>query len=669
MIVAASAVTELGLRPAPHTPPRPLARGAFSISSGRESGVQFEFDFAGEDSPAPPTAVVGLPGLLTGRFWQRAATPSPDLVGRLRRELPLAIPVSDRLLAILATRGHAGAPALERFFFPSLDHLHDPFLLAEMDLAVARLRRAAARGERVAVHGDFDVDGITGCALTWLLVCALTVEGRRAEALPPFVPHRVRDGYGVSAAQIRRWGEQRTDLLVTVDTGSAARAEIARARELGLETVVLDHHLYRSRPEAVALVNPRRPDSRYPNPDLCGVAVAFKLAQALRQDDPDCLPESFIEEALDLVALGLVADQMPLTGENRTLVHRGLQRIAEGGPRRAGLAALLAVSGLDRGFPVTAANLAYQVAPRLNACGRVGEPETALRLLLTADPGEAKALADEANRDNVKRRVMDQQVKDEAVAQAEPFVARGDPGLVLASPLWHKGVIGISASRLVELFGRPSVLISIEGDEARGSARSVPGVDIKGVLDRCAPLLVRWGGHAQAAGMTLLSEDVDRFRAAFLAALADAPAGVPLELYDLDLSLADMTMGEVAEIVRELELLEPFGQGHREPIFRCDGLRLAREPQAMGNGEHLRFAFRGPAAPPAGGGSALQREFVAFGSARAWREATGGGGGDAPERRWDVLFRLSRSNWRPRSGAMADPVQQHLVDLRPSVAP
>jgi len=630
--------------------------------------VQFEFDFAADDIPDPlsPAVTAGPTGLLTGRHWVRTAAAPEATVARLRRELPLEVPVSDRLLAILASRGLADAPALERFFFPSLSHLHDPFRLAEMDVAVARLRAAAAGGERVAVHGDFDVDGITGCALVWLLLRALTVDGRRAEALPPFVPHRTRDGYGVSAAQIRAWGEAGTQLLVTVDTGSAARAEIALARQLGMETVVLDHHLYRTRPDAVALVNPRRPGSDYPNPDLCGVAVAFKLAEALARHDPSCLPAAFAEEVLDLVALGLVADQMPLTGENRTLVHRGLQRLGAGGTRRPGVEALLGVAGLDRSFPVTAANLAYQVAPRLNACGRVGDPETALRLLLTRDAAEAAALAQQAEKDNRSRRVMDQQVKEEAVAQAEPFVLRGDPGLVLAAPGWHKGVIGISASRLVEQFGRPAVLIAVEGDEARGSARSVPGVDIKAVLDRCAPLLVRWGGHAQAAGMTLLSEDVDRFRALFLAALADAPGGVPVEPYDLDLPLSGMTAGEVAALVSELEMLEPFGQGHREPVFRCDGLRFARDPQPLGNsGEHLRFSFRGPAVPAPGGGSALARDFVAFGSGRAWREAAAA----PPDARWDILFRLSRSTWRPRSGAASDPVQQHLVDLRPAATP
>ncbi len=630
--------------------------------------MQLKLDFGGGIEPQPGQAS-GPAGWLTGRAWQRAAVPDEGVVARLRRELPLARPVSDRLLEILASRGCTDGPSLERFFYPSLDHVHDPFLLEEMDVAVARVRAAAAGQERVAVHGDFDVDGITGCALVWLILQALKVDGARARALAPFVPDRARDGYGVCARQVREWAEAGVGLMLTVDTGSAARAEIAFARERGMETIVLDHHLFRTRPDAVAVVNPRRIPSRYPNPDLCGVAVAFKLAQALRRADPACLPPDFETDALDLVALGLVADQMPLTGENRTLAHRGLALMRESATRRPGLSALMQVAGVDSRF-LNAAAVAYQMAPRLNACGRVGDAGTALRLLLAGQPREAAALAREADRANADRRAKDQLVKDEAVAMAAPFVARGDAGLVLAAPGWHKGVIGISASRLVELYARPAVLIAIEGDEARGSARSVAGVDVKAVLDRCAPLLVRWGGHAQAAGLTLLSEDVDRFREAFLKALSQAPAGgPPAEPWDLDLPLTDLKAGDVTDLVSEFELLEPYGQGHREPVFRCGGLRLAGQPQPLGNGDHLRFWFRAVAPPAATGGLALERDFVAFGSARAWEAARDADDDLLLERRWEILFRLGRNSWRPRGGGTPDPVQQQLVDLRPSPAP
>lgn len=671
MTVAAQAATELGLRPAlPFSTAGRGARRPEALSGRAEGRLQFELNFGtpgGDVPPAPPPATPGS-GLLTGRAWQRAPLPSAATLARLRRVVPLACPVSDHLLALLAARGLTDPQQLEQFFFPSLDHLPEPFLLEEMDAAADRLLAAAAGEERVAVHGDFDVDGLTGCALLTLLLQRLTVAGRRASLEPPFVPDRLVDGYGVCGRQIQVWGRRGVRLLLTVDTGAAARQELALAAQLGLETVVLDHHLFRTRPQAVAVVNPRRPQTRYPNPDLCGVAVAWKLAQALHRRAPAALPASFLEEVLDLVALGLIADQMPLTGENRVLVVKGLERLRRAEAIRPGLAQLLRVAGFDSGFPVTAANLAYQVAPRLNACGRVGDVAVALELLLATDPERARELALLADSTNAQRRRTDQTVKEQAIAQAAPFVARGDPGLVLASPEWHKGVIGISAARLVELYGVPAVLIAVEGDEARGSARSVPGVDLKAALDRCAGLLVRYGGHAQAAGLTLRTEDLEAFRAAFLAAVAAAPGGGPVtEPYDLELSLAAMTAGEVAALVAELEQLEPFGQGHREPVFRCDGLRLAGEPQRL-RGGHLRFSFRGPGAPPAGGGPALLREFVAFGSQEAWDQAAGAAGGGAwwAGMRWNILFRLGRNHYRPRNGGEIDPVQQQLVDLHPA---
>lgn len=632
--------------------------------------MQFELEFNGEaDAAAAAPPAAGPAGLLTGRPWRRAAPDPSPLLPDLRRRVPLPRPASDRLLALLAGRGLTDAAALDRFFFPTLEQLHDPFALAEMEPAVARVLAAVRRGERVAVHGDFDVDGITGTALLTLLLRELRVDGRAAELLPPFVPDRLRDGYGVSARQLDLWAREGVKLLLTVDTGAAAREELERARQAGVEAVVLDHHLFRSRPAAAALVNPRREDNAYPNPDLSGVGVAFKLAQAIRQAAPAALPERFLADVLDLVALGLVADQMPLVGENRVLVTLGLRRLRE--RPRPGLAELLRVAGLDKSFPVTANHLAYQLSPRLNACGRVGKVQTALDLLLTDDRARARRLAEEADQTNRERQRLDQAVKEEAAALAAPFVAQGDRGLVLASPGWHKGVIGIGAARLVEQYHVPSVLIAIEGDEARGSARSVAGVDIKAVLDRCARLLPRYGGHAQAAGLTLRADDVDAFRREFLAALAEAPGGgPPPELFDLELPLAEMTAGDAAALVAELEQLEPFGSGNREPVFRCDGLRLQGEPRTLGNGDHLRFAFRGPAQPPEGGSPALAREFVAFGAGTAWRAAREAAGGWPADQAWDVLFRLARSTWRPRSGADTyDPVQQQLVDLRPADRP
>jgi len=621
-----------------------------------------------DDPSSPVIGDDGLFGVLSGRPWRSEAELDDNIVSEIRRECPLDIDVSDCLLKVLAGRGTRDARDMEEFFYPALDRLHDPFLLLEMDVAVERMYQAARDGEKVAVHGDFDVDGITGSALLFETISALTVAGGHVLPEPAFIPDRATDGYGVATRKIREWAGEGVTLLITVDTGTSAVEEIQLARDLGLDVIVLDHHIFVERPPATALVNPHREGSTYPNSELCGVAVAFKFAQALKQRDTDCLPPGFLPSILDLVAMGLVADQMALVGENRILVKKGLERFNDRNTIRPGVAALLAVAGLDRGFPVTTGDFAYQLAPRINACGRIGRVMSALALLLTRDVQQAQTLADEANRTNTRRKEQDQLLKEEAIAMARPYVDRGDRGLVLSSPQWHKGIIGIGAARLVEKFQLPVILISVEGSEARGSARSIPNVDVKSLLDQCSDLLVRHGGHAQAAGMTLLAENVDAFRHAFLKVLADGPEAGPVpETYDLNLDLACMGAHDVALLVDQLGHLEPFGSGNRKPIFRCTGLKLQKPPVSLSGGVHLRFAFRGPA-QARGMTPALSREFVSFGSGDAWRrmvDECGLGAADVLDRQWDILFQISRSTFRPRNGSY-DPVQQLLVDIRPA---
>jgi len=642
-----------------------------------EQVLQFEMSFdngagSGHALARNGQAEPETEGVLTSRVWTQAVAPDPSVLESVRRVLPLTLPVSDHLVALIAARGYTESDQLEQFFYPTLDHFHDPLQLDEMDRAVDRILAAAAAGQKVAVHGDFDVDGLTGTAILGELFANLEVSGRCMALCPPFVPDRLKDGYGIATAKLRVWGEENVDLLVTVDTGSAAHEELDLARELGMEVIVLDHHLFDERPTAaLALINPRREGNHYPNPELCGAAVAFKVVQAIQARSPESLPDDFASSVLDLAALGTIGDQMTLVGENRALVQRGLARLRDRTTIRPGLAALLSIAGLDGGFPVSATSIAYQVAPRLNACGRIGRVQVALDLLMTRDEDEARELAREADATNERRKKTDLQVKEDAVAQARPFAERGDCGLVLGSPDWHRGVIGISAARLVEIYNVPTILFAIEGGEARGSARSVPGVDIKAALDRSRDRLVRYGGHPQAAGMTLHAADLDAFRADFLKALAEdtVTAGVP-ERYDLDLPLREMTADDIASLTREITQLEPFGEGNRNPVFRTDGLRLARLPSMLGRtGEHQRFSFAGPARPSGAGTPSLSREFICFGSGPAWVKMIDEGNKrprDLLDMHWDILFRLQPNTWRPRNRAAVDPVQQQLIDIKPS---
>ncbi len=621
--------------------------------------MQLEMGFNDEDEM----------GVLTGRPWHPHFEVCQDQMGETRRLVPLHFPVSDYLVRILAGRGLNSTKDLDNFFYPSLNQLHDPFLLKEMDLAVNRMMQAVDKGEKVAVHGDFDVDGITGCALLCETLDALRHGENRVYLQPGFIPDRATDGYGVAERMVRKWAADGVTLLVTVDTGAAAGVEIDLAATLGMDVIVLDHHIFEERPAAVALVNPRRDRATYPNDDLCGVAVAFKFAQALKENDTNCLDDGFLETVLDLVALGLVADQMAITGENRILVKKGLERFNDRAKIRVGLAALLSVAGLDRGFPVTTSDFAYQLAPRINACGRIGRVMSALELLLTKDESKARELAAEADRTNSRRKEQDILLKGEALDMALPYVERGDCCLVLESRTWHKGIIGIGAARLVEQYQLPVILISVEGDEARGSARSVPHVDVKAALDKCSEHLLRHGGHAQAAGMTLRTRDIPAFREAFLKTLQNEPYTGPVpEGYDLDLCMDEICAQDVAKLVNEMEHLEPFGSGNRKPIFRCRNLQMQRMPTPLSGGAHLRFAFRGPAQANNEETPALTREFVSFGSGDAWRrmlKVEGLNSADILEMRWDVLFQIGRSTFRPRHGHY-DPVQQLLVDIKPS---
>lgn len=573
---------------------------------------------------APPPDGVSVP---PARAWDLVALEDPGAIDRLRGELGIPRAGAE----ILARRGLADPETAAAWLDLDLDRLHDPFLLPDCEAAARRLLSAIERKERIVVHGDYDADGISGTAL---LCDGLRRLGAEVE---PFVPHRERDGYGVALRLVEHAGSAGVKVLVTVDTGSSAHEALARAAELGIEVIVCDHHLFDRRPEGVRyFVNPHRDDSEYPHRDLCGCAVAFKLMHAILRLRG---LEAEIARQLDLVALGVLADQMPLTGENRVLVGLGLRAMEQ--TPRPGLRALLQVGGL-RGQRLEAEDVAFQVAPRINAPGRIERALSALELLLEPDPAKARTRAAHLDALNRRRRQMDRELSEQATEAAATRLAESPAaGLVLASADWHQGVVGIGAARVVRRFRLPTVLLAIDGEEAVGSARSVPGLDLKVALDGCADLLTRYGGHAAAAGMALPTARIDEFAARFDEVVAATPRRALTSALTLD---AELGLEEIDLPLAEfLQRLGPFGQGHAPPRFASFGLGSRQAPQVVG-GRHLRLRL---------GRGGRMRSFIGFSMAEQWLE---------PVSAWpavDVVYSI-----RYRQGSQYDPWELILEDLR-----
>jgi single-stranded-DNA-specific exonuclease len=477
--------------------------------------------------------------------------------------LASALGVPRVLASLLVQRGLTAPDQARRFLRPSLDELADPLSLAGMADAAAIVADAVRRGRPILVHGDYDVDGQCGTAL---LTRVLRLAGAR---VTPFLPHRIRDGYDLGPAGLAAATECGAGLIVTCDCGITAVESVERARAMGLEVVITDHHLPGPRlPPAAAIVDPQQEGDRSGLTQLCGTGIVFKLVQALVPllGLPANLPFHF----LDLVALATVADIVPLVGENRVLVRHGLKLMPTS--RWPGLRALIREAGLE-GRDIRAGQVGYVLAPRLNAAGRVGDASDGLQLLLADDEATATRLARQLERLNAERQALDQRMLDEAIAQVEQEAdPERDAGLVLASEEWHPGVVGIVASRVVERYGRPAFLIALDGEIGKGSGRSISRFDLHAALRRCSDLLERFGGHHMAAGLTLRRELLPAFRERFAAVARetlDPEALGPEQRVDLVLSLAEVS-GALERLVRHLE---PCGMGNPSPVF---GVRDAR---------------------------------------------------------------------------------------------
>ena len=500
------------------------------------------------------------------------AAPVPEAAAGLERSgLP------SWLAILLARRGVTDEAGAGRFLKPSLDQLHDPFLLAGMEEAVCRLVDARNRGERVAIVGDYDVDGISATAQL------LAVFARCGVEATAILPHRLREGYGFQPVHVERAKALGCGLIVTADCGSSSAAAVEAALAAGIGVVITDHHLPGCELPAGALhVNPRQARCTYPFPDLAAAGLALKLCLALagrcgKAVDPAVL--------LRIACLGTIADLVPLQGENRVIAALGLTALVN--TRSHGLKALIQQSGMKP--PFTAADVGFRIGPRINAAGRLHDPERALELLMSRDAGRALELALELDGWNRERQTAETRVVEEAQRR---FAARSPlpPILVEWSADWHKGVVGVAAGRVAKEFHRPVVLLAVEGESATGSGRSLPGIELHGFLSPWKERLARFGGHSQAVGMTAEVARLEELRREWEEAGAAWPAELLARRYEYELHLAPREVS--AALLAQLAALEPFGQGNARPLVRTGPLRLQGEPRLFGKG-HLSARARG----------------------------------------------------------------------------
>ena len=518
------------------------------------------------------SARVPVEGFVNNMIW-KIAQPDPPQV----RELARALNISGILAALLLNRGlHATEPA-RKFLDPQFSHLHDPFLMCDLELAVNRIREAIHRRQKILIYGDYDVDGSTAVVI---LKKALEMLGAECTY---HIPERLVEGYGMKIPVLEKAAREGVQLVITVDTGIKAYEAVERARALDLDCVITDHHLPENGlPKALAVVNPKRSDCPYPDKHLCGVGIAFKLVQALFMKTGN---EKHLPAFLKVVAIGTIADVVPLIGENRVFAKLGLEGLQS--PANPGLRSLIETAGLE-GRSITSTDIGFRLAPRINAVGRMGGSREAVELFAARDEGEARRLAGEMNRLNRERQVIEEQI----LRAIERRIA-SDPDLV-DSPIkvidgddWHIGVLGIVASKIAERFQSPTLIISRIDRVGSGSGRAPEGFHLLQALESCRDLLDRFGGHAQAAGFQLQASKVSELRRRINRYAASAGDFKPGER-QLDVD-AEVRLSDLDDMAyRQIQRLSPFGKENPAPLFVARQLTLIAEPRIL-KGRHLKF--------------------------------------------------------------------------------
>ena len=497
------------------------------------------------------------------------------------QELVEALGVPKVIGKILYNRGVGTFDEARRFFKSDWNDLYDPFMMSDMDRAAERVLTALRRKERIFIYGDYDVDGITAVSMLFLFL------RRQGGEVFFYIPDRLKEGYGLSAAGIQYAAQVGASLMISVDCGITGVEEVAMANDLGMDVIVCDHHEpAKILPQAAAILDPKRRDCAYPFKELAGVGVAFKLVQAvtmlLEQGD------DVWKEYVDLVALGSAADIVPLVDENRALVKKGLEKINR--LDRVGFRALVESAGLT-GKAIGTGQIVFILAPRINAVGRLGNAERAVRLLITESEQQAKNIAEILEKENRERKDIDEKTFQDALQLLDTeYDAERDRAVVLAKEGWHSGVIGIVASRISERIHRPTIMIALEEGVGKGSARSISNFDVYSALKHCEDSLVGFGGHRYAAGLSIEMDQVDRFREKFKKVAADTLKDEDLvQTLNVD---AEITLPEITEkLMRLLNRFAPFGPRNMRPVFATRELQVVGSARVVGNG-HLKFKVR-----------------------------------------------------------------------------
>ena len=481
------------------------------------------------------------------------------------------------LATILVNKNITDEKVLSKFLHPTRNDFYDPFLMPDMELAVNRILKAIENKEKIIIYGDYDADGITSITVLKSFFKDLGIE------VDSYIPNRLEEGYGLNKPAVKQIVEKGYELMITVDCGISAIEEIKYANELGIETIVTDHHeVGEDLPDAIAVVDAKRKDNIYPCRDLAGVGVVFKLIQALAIKLK--LKEEAFLKYLDIVCIGTISDIVPLVDENRVITKLGLMLVNQ--TRNIGLKSLLMSSGYKK---IDSTTISFGVAPRINACGRMGHAEEALKLFLSDNISEVQELTKRLNDYNIKRQEKEKSIYREALEMIEKEHLDENDTIIVAGENWHHGVIGIVASKITELYFKPSILLCYEGDEAKGSGRSIPGFDLHEALMKCLDHIEKFGGHSMAIGITIKREELEEFRDSLekVAREAHIEDITPIIQIDAKISLNDINK----EMVESLKQLEPFGEGNKMPVFVIKNLKID-SIRALTEGKHLKLTLK-----------------------------------------------------------------------------